>query len=152
MQKCDAFHRKFHKSPSYQLKYKQYHNRVTSLVRSAKYKYLRQLKPSSKHFWKVVSSLNQQNTCIPILISSDTEFVSPSDKASLLGDKFKNNLNTAVPPLNPDDLITVDPVTFPTDLLCSVDEVLDIILSLDTNKTSGLDGTSTRMLRRLHTP
>ena len=91
MRKRDAFHRKSHRSPSYQLKYKQYRNRVTSLIRSAKNKYLRQLKPSSKHFWKVVNSLNQKNTSIPTLIRNDTEFASPSDKACLLGDKFKNN-------------------------------------------------------------
>ena len=58
-----------------------------------------------------------------------------------------NSKITAVPPLNADDLITVDPVTCPADLLCSEDEVLDIILSLDTNKASGLDGISTRMLK-----
>ena len=91
--------------------------------------------------------MNSKNTSIPTLISDDTEFASPSDKAILLGDKLKNNFNTAVPPLNADDLITVDSVTCPADMLCSEDEILDIILSFDTNEASGLDGISTRMLK-----
>ena len=41
----------------------------------------------------------------------------------------------------------MDPINCPADLLCSEDEVLDIILSLDTNKASGLDGVSARMLK-----
>lgn len=70
--------------------------------------------------------------------------LSPADKAMLLGDEFKNNFNTAVPPLNAEDL---DPINCPADLLCSEDDVLDIILSLDTNEASGLDGISARMLK-----
>ena len=147
MRKRDTFHKKSHRSPSYQLKYRQYRNRVTYLIRSAKNKYLRQLKPTSKHFWKVVNSMNQKNSSIPMLISDDVEITSPADKATLLGDKFKNNFNTAVAPLNAEDLITVDPINCPVDLLCSEDEVLDIILSFDTNKASGLDGISARMLK-----
>ena len=82
-----------------------------------------------------------------MLISDDIEFTSPADKATLLGDKFKNNFNTAIAPLNAEDLITVDPINCPADLLCYEDEVLDIILSLDTNKASGLDGVPARMLK-----
>ena len=41
----------------------------------------------------------------------------------------------------------MDPVNCPTNLLCSEDEVLNIILSLDTNTASGLDGISARMLK-----
>ena len=66
--------------------------------------------------------------------------MSPADKVTLLGDKFKNNFNTAITPLNAENLITVDPINCLADLLCSEDEVLEIILSLDTNKASGLDG------------
>ena len=91
--------------------------------------------------------MNQKNSSIPMLISDDIEITSPTDKATLLGDNFKNNFNTAIAPLNAEDLITVDPINCPADLLCSEDEVLDIILSLDTNKASGLDGVSARMLK-----
>ena len=60
------------------------------------------------------------------------EITSPTDKATLLGDNFNNNFNTAIAPLNAEDLITMDPIYCPADLLCSKDEVLDILLSLDT--------------------
>ena len=82
-----------------------------------------------------------------MLISDDTEVTSPTDRATLLAKKFKSNFNTAVPLLNAEDMMAADPANCPADLLCSEDHVLDIILSLDTNKVSGSDGISAIMLK-----
>ena len=71
-----------------------------------------------------------------MLISDDTEVTSPTNRATLLAEKFKNNFNTVVPPLNAEDMMAADPANCPADLLCSEDHVLDIILSLDTNNLS----------------
>ena len=71
-----------------------------------------------------------------MLISDDTEVTSPTDRATLLAEKFKNNFNTVVPPLNAEDMMAADPANCPADLLCSEDHILDIILSLDTNNLS----------------
>lgn len=147
MHKRNALLKKSRKSPSLKSKYKQYRNKVSALIRSAKRKYFRQLKPSNKHFWKLMNSLNQKDSSIPTLNNHGSEVTSPTDKATLLGDVFSKNFNTAHPPLSDDDRFVVHPEDCPTNLLCTEDDVLNIILSLDSNKASGLDGISVKMLK-----
>jgi hypothetical protein len=72
--------------------------------------------------------------------------VTKSPKATLLNEVFEKNFNTQIPPLTT-DIIPAEPSECPENLLCSEDDILEIILSLDTNKASGLDGISVRMLK-----
>ena len=76
------------------------------------------------------------------IVTDDTE------KASLLNDYFTQCFNTAVPELD-ENLFhhyNLDPSHCPEDLLCSEDEITDLLLSLNTSKASGPDGISATML------
>ena len=94
-----------------------------------------------------MKGLNSKGTSIPTLFSSNGTKISPAEKATLLNEVFGKNFNAKVPPLTADDIISVEPNECPENLLCSEDDILEIILSLDTNKASGLDGISVRMLK-----
>ena len=41
----------------------------------------------------------------------------------------------------------MDPLEFPENLLCSEDSIADLLISLDTSKSSGVDGISAKMLK-----
>ena len=52
-----------------------------------------------------------------------------------------------LPPLATEDTVTLDPTRCPEELLCSGEEVFDLLLSLDTTKSNGPDGISAKMLK-----
>ena len=133
-------------------KYKKQRNMITNMLRSAKLNFFKNLDPSSpKSFWKVAKFLTKQSSTIPILqddygdtIQDDTE------KASLLNDFFSKCFNRALPPLGRTDYEEIDlSITgeCPADILCSEEEVEQMLLSLDTTKSSGSDGISAIMLK-----
>ena len=71
-------------------------------------------------------------------------------KASLLNNFFSDCFNTDIHPLTSSDettLSSADPNECPPDLLCSEDDVLDLLLSLDTTKANEPDGISATMLK-----
>ena len=91
---------------------------------------------------------NYESLNNPTLISSNgAEISSPAEKTTLLSEMFGKNFNTKLPPLTANDTISLEPNNCPENLLCSEDDILEIILSLDTNKASGLDDISARMLK-----
>ena len=62
---------------------------------------------------------------------------------------FAQCFNTAVPQLDDSSFerFQLDPLCCPDDLLCSEDEVTDLLLNLDTTKANGPDGISAIMLK-----
>ena len=61
---------------------------------------------------------------------------------------FSTCFNTAVPPLSMnDDDFTVQNDRCPEELLCSAEEVLYFIMSMDLQKGNGPDGISAKMLK-----
>ena len=52
----------------------------------------------------------------------------------VLNSFFHSCFNSAFPPLSTEDLVTSDPTDFPEELLCSEEEVFDLLLALDTTK------------------
>ena len=58
-----------------------------------------------------------------------------------------NIFNKALPPLSPRDNIIGYTEQCPSELLCTEDEVLELLLSIDTSKSSVPDGISGRMLK-----
>ena len=67
-----------------------------------------------------------------------------------MNDFFSDCFNTGIPPLTLSDETTfssASPSDCPSDLLCSEDDVLDLLLSLDTRKANGPDGISATMLK-----
>ena len=124
-------------------------NEVTKLLRSSKEAYFRKLKPNSKQFWKTVRLLKGDNKTIPTLVVNDHEATSDSDKVEVLSDHFVKSFNNSLPPLSPMDVqsIEIDPNSCPEQLLCTEEEVLFLLASLDVTKASGPEGISARMLK-----
>ena len=72
------------------------------------------------------------------------------DKATLLNRYFSQSFNQSVSPLTDDNISMSDstnPLLCPEEFLCTEDEVLEILLSLDTKKANGQDSISARMLK-----
>ena len=117
------------------------------MIRNAKSSYFKNLNPrNKKQFWKAVKYLNKQQSSIPTLHYHDTAAESDSEKASLLNECFSACFNRDIPPLSPaDDTVHFSPC--PDELLCTADEVLFLIMSLDPSKANGPDGTSAQMLK-----
>ena len=106
--------------------------------------------PNSKQFWKaVVRLLKGGSKSIPTLLVNNREVSSDSEKAEALSDHFVKCFNSSVPPLSPADVqsINIIPAACPEHLLCSEEEVLSLLQSLDVTKASGPEGISSRMLK-----
>ena len=124
---------------------------MVSLLKESKEDFFRKLHNSSaKDFWKAIRKLNAKQSSIPTLIDGDLPADTNQDKAILLNNFFFSCFNRQCPPLTPDPLASVDdeldPFGFPHDLLCSEDSVIELLASLDTSKSSGVDGISAKML------
>ena len=67
----------------------------------------------------------------------------------VLNDYFTQCFNSAVPRLDESvfEYYRLDPLCCPDDLLCSEEEVIDLLLSLNTSKANGPDGISATMLK-----
>ena len=68
---------------------------------------------------------------------------------SIVNEFFSECFNSTLPPLNNDDWnnIRTNQDECPTDTLCSENEVLEMLCSLNTRKSNGPDGISARMLK-----
>ena len=136
--------------PEHHAKYKKLRNKVVKLMRSAKSSYFQTLNPKdNKQFWKAVKYLNKQQSTIPTLHYQDTVAESNFEKASLLNEFFSTCFNRDIPPLSSADTgqHTVQHGSCPDELLCTTDEVLFLIQSLDSSKANGPDGISAQMLK-----
>ena len=66
----------------------------------------------------------------------------------MLNSYFETCFNKSQPPLESIDFhLTTPPDTFPSQLLCSEDEISVLLSSLDVSKSNGPDGISARMLK-----
>ena len=140
-------HKKAKSTSAYQ-KYRAARNRVTAMLRLSKAKYFHKLQTQKpKDFWKSIKLLNKQESSIPTLNSADgTEVTNARDKATLLNSFFYTCFNNKSPPLlnQPPNLLSQE---CPPDILCTEDEVYDLVVQLDPSKSTGPDGISVRMLR-----
>ena len=68
------------------------------------------------------------------------------EKANLLNASIVNSFNRSLPELNSNDIPEVVTDDCPDDLLCTEEEVYDLLCSLDP-KASGHDDISARMLK-----
>ena len=105
---------------------------------------------NQKEFWKVVKFVNSKTNSIPILVSETSTAASNVDKANLLNVTFVSNFNYSLPGLA-GQFLSDAPHSCPTDLLCTEDEVFNMLSTLDTTKANGHDDISARMLRETAT-
>ena len=93
-------------------------------------------------------SQSKQKTTIPTLNRNGTVATKDSEKANMLNQYFSECFSKAQPPLADSDYdrihVTGD---CPLDFLCTENEVLCMLASLDTSKANGPDGISARMLK-----
>ena len=130
-------------------KFRKLRNEVVSMLRNAKSSYFKKINPhNKKQFWKSIKYLSKQQSGIPALHHHDKIAESDYEKASMLNEFFSTCFNTAVPPLSMnDDDFTVQNDRCPEELLCSDEEVLYFIMSMDLQKANGPDGISAKMLK-----
>ena len=99
---------------------------------------------TTKNFWKVEKFLTKKNSSIPTLKNGERVVENDLDKATLL------NSYLSVSPLTDDDIAMFDstnPLLCREEFLCTEDEVIEMLLSLDTKKANGQDGILARMLK-----
>lgn len=127
-------------------KYKAERNKVVSLLRTAKAAYFQNLGSSnSKEFWKAVKLVNKRTNSIPALNDGSSLISTDHGKAQLLNDFFHSCFNRSCDPLS--SLDPIDPSDCPSDLLCTENQITDLLLSLNTAKSTGPDRISATMLR-----
>ena len=136
-------------SPMLLSRYKHLRNKVVGMVKRGKSDYLDTLKSAScKEFWKAVKNLNGRQCSIPPLNHSGKTANSDREKANMLNNYFSSCFNKCVPPIIPSSgLERLDPSACPPELLCTEDEVLELLLALDTSKANGPDNISAKMLK-----
>ena len=135
--------------------YHRQRSRVISLLRESKQKFFNNLASAdSKHFWKSVKALNCKRNIAAVTLSDGTVTADTSfGKAVLLNNFFFGCFNHQYPALCASTLPAfhvldnIDPTNFPTDLLCSIDFVTELLVKLDASKSSGLDGIASKMLK-----
>ena len=131
-------------------KYKACRNKIVQQLRLAKQQFFSHLDPKCpKNFWKAYKILNGSPSSIPVLSSGSTVAESSIEKANLLNEFFVSCFNTSTPPLDADNsfLSPVCPDLFPDDLLCTEEDVFDLLVSLNVTKSSGPDNISPHMLK-----
>ena len=127
-------------------KYKCIRNKVVALLRRGKREYFYNLQFSTtKEFWKAVKVISKQDSNIPTLLDSDTPVTSCSGKADLLNQYFLDYFNHTFPPLN--NPAPLDPSSCPVSLLCTEEDVSELLHNLNPAKSTGLDGVSAIMLK-----
>ena len=99
-----------------------------------------------KDFWKAVKLINKQDTSIPALWDGSASVTSNIAKAELLNSYFYECFNHLFPPLN--NPTPLDPQTCPASILCTEEQVTELLRSLETTKSTGLDGVSALMFRQ----
>ena len=136
--------------PAQYSKFRRLRNKVVKMIRNAKSFYFKDLNPrNKKQFWKAVKYLNNsqpsQHSTIKVLHAAESD----SEKASLLNECFSAYFNRDTPPLSfaEDDHHTVHFSPCPDEFLCTAEEVIFLIMSLDQWKANGPDGISAQMLK-----
>ena len=125
--------------------YKLARNKTLADIRSAKLSYLHKLNPRDpKKFWKAVKFLSKKSKSVPALTLGDTTATTEMEKANLLNTFFHSCFNKSHVPITSSIGLNFNP---PSDLICTEEEVLDLLTSLDVSKSSGPDGISARMLK-----
>ena len=119
------------------------------MLKRGKRDYLNNLKSaSSKDFWKVVKNLNGSQCTIPTLNHSGETATSDNEKATMLNNFFSSCFNHSIPLISPSSgSERPNPIDCPPELLCTEDEVLELLRALDMSKANGPDNISAKMLK-----
>ena len=138
-------------SPIKFLQYKLARNRIVSTVRKAKLLFFEQCHSvDAKTFRKLFKQLTRKESSIPALetpnTGTDTDNVQNAD---VLNNQYFRNFNHSVPSLTVGDICnlgSLDSSNFPEEFLCTENQVLELIHSLNSTKPTSAGDISVRML------
>ena len=136
--------------PAQYSKFRRLRNKVVKMILNAKSSYFKNLNPrNKKQFWKAVKCLNKQQSTIPTLHHQGTAAESDSEKASLLNECFSACFKRDTTPLSSanDDHHTVHFSPCPDELLCTAEEAIFLIMSLDPSKANRPDESQLKCLK-----
>ena len=137
-------------NPADHIKYNQKRNQVVCMLRNGKQSFFNQQlnDVDTKTFWKTIRLLNQDySSRIPTLLDGTKSIESILEKATMLNNYFYTCFNHRQPPLldPPENVLLPDDC--PSELLCSEESVIEQLSYLDTTKSTGTDGISSKMLK-----
>ena len=96
----------------------------------------------------MVKYINKAQSSVPTLTDDSSDGLevanTDSEKANALNNFFSSCYNHTFPPLSSKCSAILAPDACPNDLLCTEEEILDYLSSLDTAKANGPDGISAR--------
>ena len=116
-------------------------------LRLAKKSYFSSVDHSNpKLFWKACKLMYKQSSTIPVLSTSTLIATSNREKADMLNDYFVANFNTSYPPLDDIGQFACSD-TISEDLLCSDEQVFELLASINVSKSCSSDGISGHMLK-----
>jgi len=153
MRKRNSVYRRARKTgcPSLWNKYTSLRNQVVNILRQSKRQHLRKVSEQGcKQFWKTVKLLKKASSQIPTLKTDSDVASSNTAKASLLYEVLSQNFNRTIPPLANTDYLFYYGwpfINISEEIFCTEEEVLDLLLTVDTSKATGSDGISGRMLK-----
>ena len=132
--------------PAQYSKFRNLHNKIMKMIRKAKSSYFKNLNLRNK---KPILYLNEHQSTIPTLHYHNTTAESDSEKASPLHECFSACFNRDMPPVPPadDDHHTLHFSPWPDELLCTAEEAIYLIMSLDPSKATRPDEISAQMFK-----
>lgn len=102
----------------------------------------------TKTFGKIIQLLNQDySSRIPTLQDGAKLIDSSVDKATTLNNFFYSCFNHRQPPVLDPPSNRLPPNECPIELLCTEESVFELLSNLDTTKSTGSDGISSKMLK-----
>ena len=127
--------------------YRYFRNKTLSLLRSLKCRFFQSLSvsPNSRSFWSYVNKTRKKPVSVPTLLFNGISASTPQAKADVLNEYFSSCFNKSCTPLSAVATPSLSPV-IPADLLCSTDEVLQLILNIPLDTAPGSDGISSPMI------
>ena len=135
-------------------KYNRKRNQVVDMIRESKKAYFNHNLNgvNAKSFWKTVRMLNNSDiSSIPTLSEWGRMAETSQAKAAVLNNFFYTCFNHEQPPLRDSQSEFSYPFhssnEFPSEFLCSEESVLNMLIELDTTKSTGNDGISPKMLK-----
>ena len=135
------------------MRYTAMRNKVVTLLRESKQRFFDELNNAdTKQFWRTMRILNRKSSSIPSLQDENNATIkSNTGKANALNSFFHRCFNYTFPSLIefPDAFeMSLPPNECPKQLLSTEESVYDLLITLDTSKSTGCDGVSASVLKQ----
>uniref|UniRef100_A0A1X7TC83 Reverse transcriptase domain-containing protein n=1 Tax=Amphimedon queenslandica TaxID=400682 RepID=A0A1X7TC83_AMPQE len=127
--------------------YRRLRNKISAEVRRSKTNFFHSISSSPRQFWSFVRSLRKSTDPIPPLVSSSSQVTSNIDKANLINNTFSSFFTCSQSSPIPTHSTHLSPDSCPPELLCSQEDILQLISELPSCTSSGPDEISSLLLK-----